>query len=102
MLKKYSIFLVGALVLGLWTGVAQAYTANKVWFEFRPGGIYRVHVNYTVPELKEFRNSFVEFRNRKKAEKYYWDLVKGGDFYNPSPESIRFVNTPADVAPDPW
>jgi hypothetical protein len=79
---------------------ASAYTANKVWFEFRPEGIYRVHVGYTVPELKEFRESYVEFRKKKDAEKFYWDLVRGADFYPPDPMARRFVNQP--LVPDPW
>lgn len=79
---------------------ASAYTANKIWFEFRPGGIYRVHVNYTVPELKEFREHYIEFRKKKDAEKYYWDLVKGADFFPPDPTTRRFVSQ--ELQPDPW
>ncbi len=91
------------MLLALWLSAgpkSHAYTANKVWFEFRPGGIYRVHVGYTVPELKEFRESYVEFRKKSEAEKYYWDLVKGADFYPSDPKSRKFVNQPLE--PDPW
>lgn len=79
---------------------ADAYQANKVWFEFLPTGIYRVYVNYTVPELKEARESYVEFRRKKEAERFYWDLVRGADFYPPDPKSRRFSTTP--LKPDPW
>lgn len=79
---------------------AWSYSANRVWFEFRPGGIYRVYVNYTVPELKEFRESYVEFRTKKAAERFYYDLLRGADFYPPAPEALRF--TPPPQRPDPW
>ncbi len=79
---------------------AAAYTANKVWFEFRPSGIYRVYVSYTVPELKEFREAYTEFRVKKDAEAFYWDLVKGADFYLPAPGARRFLNQP--LQPSPW
>ena len=96
-----AVWLAGVLVLlASWAGQASAYTANKVWFEFLPTGIYRVHVNFTVPELKEFRESYVEFTKKKEAEKYYFDLVRGADFYPPDPKSRRFVAPPAK--PDPW
>lgn len=80
--------------------VASAYSANKVWFEFRPSGIYRVYVNYTVPELKQYRESYVEFRKKKDAERFYWDLVRGADFYPPDPTARRFATPP--MKPDPW
>ena len=76
-----------------------AYTANKVWFEFRDNGRYRVYVNYTVPELKEFRESWIDFTKKKEAEKFYWALVRGGDFYPPSPDNSVFKRV---VKPRPW
>jgi hypothetical protein len=79
---------------------ADGYSANKVLFMFKPYGGYRVYVNYTVPELKEYREAYVEFVNKKAAEKYYWDLVRGADFYLPEPESIRFTNKALE--PEPW
>lgn len=82
------------------SSVASAFTANKVWFEFLSTGIYRVHVAYTVPELKEFRESIVEFKKKKEAERFYWDLVKGADFHPSNPNARRFVNQPAEA--DPW
>jgi hypothetical protein len=92
-----------ALVLSLafgQAGTVAAYSANKVWFEFRPTGIFRVYVNYTVPEFKEFREAYVEFRNKKEAEQFYWDLVRGADFYPPDPKGRRFESRPA--SPEPW
>jgi hypothetical protein len=87
-----------------WTLVSSerafAFTANKVWFEFRPGSIYRVYVNYTVPELKEFREAYTEFRSKKEAEKFYWDVVRGADFYLPRPDERRFQTDPP--RPEPW
>ena len=84
----------------LTAGRAVAFSANKVWFEFLPSGIYRVYVNYTVPELKEFRESYVEFRKKQDAEKFYWDLVRGADFYPDDPKTRRFTAPPAK--PVPW
>jgi hypothetical protein len=79
---------------------AAAFTANKVWFEFKKNGIYRVYVNYTVPELKEFRESYVDFRSKKKAEKYYFDLVRGANFYQPHAKDREFKNQ--DLIPVAW
>jgi hypothetical protein len=90
-----------ALVLALGPqSVALAYSANKIWYEFLPTGIHRVYVNYTVPELKERREAYVEFTTKKEAERLYWDLVQGADFYPPDPKLRRFVNQP--LAPEPW
>jgi hypothetical protein len=89
-----------AAALAGWTPTAAAYTANKVWFEFRPTGRYRVYVNYTVPELKEFREAWSEFATKQEAERFYWDLVRGADFYLPDPKARRFTAQPP--APQPW
>ena len=90
------------ILLALASGAtpAQAYTANKVWFEFRPNGRYRVVVNYTVPALKEFRESYVDFTEKRAAEKFYWSLIRGADFYPANAGKTRFNNNPAE--PDPW
>lgn len=79
--------------------VAQAYTANKVWFEFRKNGRYRVYINYTVPAIKEFREMYVDFTNKKKAEAFYWDVVRGADFYPPNPEQREFTDKPPEAQP---
>ena len=77
-----------------------AHSANKVWFEFRPDGRYRVYVNYTVPDLKEFREAYIDFTKRKEAEQFYWDLVRGGDFHAPEPTLNHFHKVPNQ--PEPW
>ena len=97
---KTALKVVVAMVLAGASTNLMAYTANKVWFEFRPSGLCRVHVVYTVPELKEFRESFVEFTSRKEAEVFYWSLMRGGDFYPPSPTAIQFVSQSPE--PEPW
>ena len=80
---------------------AYALTANKVFFEFWPmKHMYRVRIHYTIPELKEAREARVEFRSKKKAEKYYFALLRGADFYLEDPKTIRFVN-PA-LKQEPW
>jgi len=93
-----AIFLV--LMLGLWSVNAEGYTANKVAFEFLQNGQYRVTVNYTVPELKEFRESYVLFNRKKEAESFYWKLVRGADFYPDDPKLVRFI--PPKTKPTPW
>jgi hypothetical protein len=91
--------LIGAMLfLGATPGAA--YTANQVAFEFRPNGIYRVYLYYTVPALKEFRESVVEFTSRKKAEKFYFEVLRGADFYIDDKAATQFVNEP--LAPSPW
>jgi hypothetical protein len=80
---------------------AGAYTANQVAFEFRPNGTYRVYLYYTVPALKEFREAAVEFTSRKKAEAFYFEVLRGADFFiNDDSASTQFVNEP--LAPKPW
>ena len=85
--------------LGL-SEIADAYTANKVWMEFRPNGRYRVYVNYTVPEVMEYREAYAEFSHKRKAEKFYFDLVRGADFHLPFTKDRKFVQ-PANK-PEPW
>ncbi|MBP9707575.1 MAG: hypothetical protein KBD78_08015 [Oligoflexales bacterium] len=49
-------------------------------------------MNYTVPELQEFREAFVEFYKREEAEAFYWDVVRGADVYLNNPEKREFKN----------
>jgi hypothetical protein len=79
---------------------AQAYTANQVSFQFLSNGKYRVNLYYTVPALKEFRESTVEFNDRAKAEAFYFNVLRGADFYLADEPETRFVNEP--LAPSPW
>ena len=92
------------LLLLLWSVMdatpASAYTASKVAFEARPEGIYRVYVTYTVPALKEVREAFVEFSRRSEAEAYYYDLLRGADFYMNDPKRREFKTSPRQ--PTPW
>ena len=97
MIKKYSVL---TFLLMVFSSRAVAYTANQVAFEFRPNGIYRIHLYYTVPDLKEFRESTVEFTSRAKAEKFYFDVVRGADFYVDENAETQFVNDP--MSPSPW
>jgi hypothetical protein len=79
---------------------ALAYTANKVWVSRLINGTYRVTVEYTVPALQERRTAYTDFHSEQAASAYYWDLVRGADFYHDSPEARRFENPPAK--PNPW
>lgn len=78
---------------------APALSANKVWFEVRPE-TYRVVVEYTVPALREFREAHVDFTDIKKAGDFYWQLVRGADFYLPLTEKTVFQKDPPQ--PQPW
>ena len=94
-------FKISLMWLMLWAATPlSAYTANQVAFEFRPNGIYRVHLYYTVPAIKQFRESVVEFTSRKKAEKFYFEVLRGADFYIDDKGATQFVNEP--LAPNPW
>jgi hypothetical protein len=86
--------------LAFWSGPAHALTANQVAFEFRPNGLFRVYLYYTVPSLKEFREAYVEFASRKQAEEFYFKVVRGGDFYLEDPDRVDFINRPLE--PSPW
>ncbi len=88
------------VLFGLIPGRLHAFTANKVWFDFLDRGRYRVTVNYTVPALKEFRESAVIFVKKGDAEKFYWAIVRGADFYPDDPKLTRY-NAPK-LQPTPW
>lgn len=88
------------LCSSLWTARAEAHSANMVWFEFMDDGRYKVVIGYTIPELKEFRESYVIFHSKKEAERFYWDLVRGADFYPSHPKSLRFEQPKRQ--PTPW
>ena len=79
---------------------ARAYTANTVNFEFLHAGRYRVTMSYTIPEILEFRESYVEFTSYKEAKRFYFDLLRGADFYPSDPKKLRFGKTPP--APEAW
>lgn len=98
--KSLGLILVISLAMLGHAETSDAYTANKVWLEARPDGYLRVYAIYTVPELKELRESYVVFTNKQEANKYYWDLIRGADFYPPDPKSRRFIPNP--TKPDPW
>lgn len=88
------------IAIGAWSSTACALTANQVALEFRPNGLIRVYLYYTVPAIKEFREAYVEFTSRKKAEKFYFDVLRGADFYLDQPEQVRFINKPLQA--EPW
>ena len=92
--------IVAPLILLIDGTEAMGYRASKVWFKFLSNGKMRVITRYTIPELRESRETSVEFYSRKKAEAYYWQLVKGGEFYPPKPANTRFPIVP--LGPSPW
>lgn len=89
-----------AICLLLVTEKTIAFTANKVWFEFLPSGAYKISINYTVPELKEFRESYVIFYEKDAAEDFYWALVRGADFHPSKPYQLSYPRP--QLQPDPW
>jgi len=98
--KKAFVLASGLWLLMAFPGPVYSYTASKVAFEARPTGIFRVYVTYTVPALKEVRESFVEFTSRKEAEAFYYDLLNGADFYHTSPKRREFKQSARQ--PRPW
>jgi hypothetical protein len=92
-------FFVTILLLLSFAARVEAYTANKVFFEFRKNGTFRIYVNYTVPELKEYRSAYVTFDNKKAAEKFYFDLLRGADFHPRKPADRTFVSPVLEPAP---
>jgi len=104
LIKKVSLFfaLLAALLGVSLTSSSPcfAYTANQVTFEFRSNGTYRVNLFYTVPALREFREASINFTNRQKAEKFYFDVVRGADFYVDPSGAIEFNNN--QLSPIPW
>ena len=97
---RLGLLLPGLLTLNFLSTSAFGYTTSKAWVEVLPSGIYRVHVAYTVPELKEKRQAMVEFFDQKAANVYYLDLIRGADFTLPSPENRQF-KAPKKI-PRPW
>lgn len=102
MLKKYSNYSLFIVMVGLMLTPQKAfsYTANQVSFEFLGNGTYRVNLFYTVPALREFREASIQFQNRRQAEKFYFDVVQGGDFYINSKGAVDFKNN--NLKPSPW
>lgn len=96
--SKQTLFIFAIL---LWPSLLFSLSASWVDFEFRDDGKFRVKVVYTVPELKEVREVWVDFKEKTKAEAYYFDLAKGADFYLPESESRKFENSPK-LKPNPW
>ena len=50
--------------------------------------------------MKEFRENYVEFTNKKEAEQYYWAMVRGAEFFPPNAKDFKYPKAPA--SPDPW
>ncbi len=80
--------------------VVFGYTANSIKLEMMEKGGYRVYINYTIPEIQEFREAFVEFRSKKEADDFYNEILQGADFFLKDPEKNRFSPTPK--GPRPW
>lgn len=81
-------------------GIAAAYTANKVWVSRLMNGTFRVSIEYTIPALKERRLAYTDFGSEKEAQEFYWDVVRGADFFIDRPKARRFENPPP--RPQPW
>ncbi len=97
-MKRKAYLLLTGMLLFLSTS-AFALTANKVHFEIHPT-FFRVKIQYTLPELKEFREVEYETTSYKKANAFYWKVVRGAEFEIGSPDQVRFINP--TKTPDPW
>jgi hypothetical protein len=97
-LQKTSLVFIA--IVWLLSSAAQALRANKVWMEFRTNGRYRVFVNYTVPELRSFREVYVDFSKKQEAEKFYFDVLRGAEFSVPDAKARSFTQSPTE--PEPW
>ena len=86
-------------LLGAESRAPAALTANKVWFEFHQG-FYRVCFEYTLPTLKELRGGYADFRSKKAAERFFWQLITGADFQLGDPKQFEFQKKQAK--PQPW
>ena len=82
----------------LWASKASALTASKVWYEFHPK-FYRIYIRYTVPDLREAREAYIDLRDKRQAETFFWSLVRGADFYLRDGK-VEFVQD--RIKPDPW
>jgi hypothetical protein len=54
-----------------------------------------------VPELRQYREVYAEFADKKLADRYYFDLVRGADFYLPLTDQRQFETKPKQ-SPTPW
>lgn len=96
-LKKIKIVLSIGSLLGMSTPLF-ALSANWVHFEFRPE-CYRITIGYTIPELRIKKEAVIEKKIRREAEKIFWKLQKGGEFYLMR-DDIVFPKSPK--GPTPW
>lgn len=78
----------------------SAYHANVLFFDFMQDGRYKVRVHYTIPELKEYRESYVIFNKKKEAERFYFAILRGADFYPREPHALRYIEP--KLKPTPW
>lgn len=78
--------------------IAFGFTASKVWYEFHPF-FFRIYIRYTVPALKEAREAYIDIKNKKEAERFFWSAVRGGDFFIYKNKIIFDEKKPG---PTPW
>jgi hypothetical protein len=88
------------LIVGFASTTALGFSANKVWMEFRDNGRYRIYVQYTNVPLKRLGYTEIEYSTKGEAEKTYFALAKGADFFFGSDQRIKF--TPPKLKPTPW
>ncbi|MCB9229342.1 MAG: hypothetical protein H6618_07000 [Deltaproteobacteria bacterium] len=101
-MHRWLLFLIMTVVMMSYTRLSFGLTANRVSFEFHQN-FYRVVIQYTLPELKEFREAVAEFRSFKRANDFYWKILRGADFYLGEPGLIRFVpDNKTKTKPQPW
>jgi len=83
----------------LWIPSAFGFTANRVAYRFFTNKI-RVYIYYTIPEIKQYRTAYADFKSLKKATAFYRKLLRGATFYLTNEEEVRFEQQRPQS--DPW
>lgn len=96
-LKAWAANVILVLLLAAASEPAFGLAANKVWFKILAPGRYRVYVNVTIPELKQYREYHIDFRSFRKASAFFWRIARGADFY--PPRKNQFQDKPDGYTP---
>ena len=97
--KIFGSLVIIFLALCFFEAPGFSYSANRIHLQ-KYENIYRLVINYTVPELKEYREAIIEFRSKKKANEYYYKLLSGAEFDFSSGDKLYFPKI--QTKPQPW
>lgn len=100
MLKYILVTLMMAQIFSPQSLKAHGFNANFVDIVKTFGGKYRVIIKYTHVEVGEYREAFIDFKNKEEAIKAFQDLARGADFFlGDIKNSIHFHNPPEKEKP---